>query len=90
MATHISHFLTTKEIQFVFETTPSITFPLFVSTTPHTTCVEILTQSTPKTHLFIMVPSPETEQGAHSFWYAAILGIFHADVQHVGTESRDF
>ncbi len=44
----------------------------------------------PKTHPFIMVPSPETEQGAHPFWYAAVLGVFHADVQHVGSESRDF
>lgn len=44
----------------------------------------------PKTHPFIMVPSPKTEQGAHPFWYAAVLGVFHADVQHVGSESRDF
>jgi hypothetical protein len=43
-----------------------------------------------KAHPFIMVPSPETEQGAHPFWYAAVLGVFHADVQHVGNESRDF
>jgi hypothetical protein len=38
----------------------------------------------PKTHPFIMVPSPETEQGAHLFWYAAVLGVFHADVQYAG------
>jgi hypothetical protein len=44
----------------------------------------------PKTHPFIMVPSPETEQGAHPFWYAAVLGVFHADVQYAGNDSRDF
>jgi hypothetical protein len=44
----------------------------------------------PQTHPFIIVPSPETEQGAHPFWYAAILGIFHADVQYAGNDSRDF
>jgi len=32
------------------------------------------------THPFIMVSSPETEKGAHPFWYAAVLGVFHADV----------
>ncbi len=41
----------------------------------------------PKTHPFIMVPSPEVEMGAHPFYYAAVLGVFHADIQH---ESRDF
>lgn len=44
----------------------------------------------PKTHLFVMVPSPETEQGCHPFWYAAVLGVFHADVQYAGNDSRDF
>ena len=37
-----------------------------------------------------MVPSPETKQGAHPFWYAAVLGVFHANVQHIGNELRDF
>jgi hypothetical protein len=44
----------------------------------------------PKTHPFIMVPSPETEMHAHPFWYAAVLGVYHADVQHVSNETRDF
>ena len=44
----------------------------------------------PRTHPFIMVPSPETEMDAHPFWYAAVLGVYHADVQHVGDESQDF
>jgi len=43
-----------------------------------------------KTHPFVMVPSPETERGAHPFWYAAVLGVFHADVQYTGEDSRDF
>lgn len=37
-----------------------------------------------------MVASPETEPDAHSFWYAAVIGVFHANVQHVGTASRDY
>ena len=44
----------------------------------------------PRTHPFIMVASPETEPDAHPFWYAAVLGIFHADVQHTGRRSCDF
>jgi hypothetical protein len=44
----------------------------------------------PKTHPFVMVPSPETETGTHPFWYAAVLGVFHADIQHAGNDSRDF
>jgi len=44
----------------------------------------------PKTHPFVIVPSPETEKGAHPFWYAAVLGVFHADVQHAAEDSRDF
>jgi hypothetical protein len=42
------------------------------------------------THPFIMVSSPETEKGAHPFWYAAVLGVFHADVQYSGGDSQDF
>ena len=44
----------------------------------------------PRIHPFVMVQSPEVEAGAHPFWYAAVLGVFHADVQHAGKESRDF
>ena len=44
----------------------------------------------PKTHPFVMVPSPETDAGAHPFWYAAVLGVFHADVQHASMHSQDF
>ena len=44
----------------------------------------------PKTHPFIMVLSPETEKDAHPFWYASVLGVYHADVQYSGRDSRDF
>ncbi|KIM41098.1 hypothetical protein M413DRAFT_48283, partial [Hebeloma cylindrosporum] len=39
-----------------------------------------------------IVPSPEVEanSAAHPFWYGAVIGIFHADVQHAGSRSRDF
>jgi len=43
-----------------------------------------------KNSSFVMVPSPEVEAGAHPFWYAAVLSVFHVDVQHSGKESRDF
>ena len=44
----------------------------------------------PRTHPFVMVASPETEPGSHPFWYATVIGVFHANVQHVGTNSRDY
>jgi len=44
----------------------------------------------PRTHPFIMVASPEVGPNAHPFWYASVIGIFHADVQHTGSRSRDF
>lgn len=31
----------------------------------------------------IMVRSPETHTGAHPYWYAQVMGIFHAQVMHV-------
>jgi len=37
-----------------------------------------------------MVATPEKEPGAHPFWYAQVLGIFHVDIQHVGPRSKDF
>ena len=38
-----------------------------------------------------MVSSLEVESNpaAHSFWYGAVIGIFHADVQHSGAHSCD-
>ncbi|KJA13983.1 hypothetical protein HYPSUDRAFT_150920, partial [Hypholoma sublateritium FD-334 SS-4] len=44
----------------------------------------------PRTHPFVMVASPETEPGAHPFWYAAVMGVFHANVQHTGQASQDY
>ena len=43
----------------------------------------------PRTHCDIMVVSPEKEDGAHPFWYAHVLGVFHTDVLHVGPASRN-
>ena len=45
----------------------------------------------PLTHPFVMVSSPEVQSNpaAHPFWYGAVIGIFHADVQHSGARSRD-
>lgn len=44
----------------------------------------------PRTHPFVIVASGETAAGSHPFWYAAVIGIFHANVQHVGKDSRDY
>jgi hypothetical protein len=43
----------------------------------------------PQTHPFVMVLSPETHHNAHPFWYAAVLGIFHAEVQYMGLHPSD-
>ncbi|KAJ6583297.1 hypothetical protein B0H10DRAFT_1833931 [Mycena sp. CBHHK59/15] len=37
----------------------------------------------PKAQSFIMVCSPETEPGAHPYWYAQILGVFNSTVFRV-------
>lgn len=44
----------------------------------------------PRNHPFVMVLSPESESGAHPFWYASVMGIFHVEVQHTGHRSRNF
>ena len=36
-----------------------------------------------------MVPSPETGPNAHPYWYACVLGVFHAKVMHIGPEARN-
>jgi hypothetical protein len=36
-----------------------------------------------------MVLSPETAANAHPFWYARVLGIFHLEVLHTGTDSQN-
>lgn len=38
----------------------------------------------PRTHCDIMMASPETSSGAHPFWYARVIGVFHARVLHTG------
>lgn len=43
----------------------------------------------PRTHPDVIVLSAETGRNAHPFWYARVLGIFHADVVHKGPQARD-
>ncbi|KAH9840199.1 uncharacterized protein C8Q71DRAFT_702877 [Rhodofomes roseus] len=43
----------------------------------------------PRTHSDVMVHSCETEAGAHPYWYARVLGIFHADVYQHGRNVRN-
>ena len=43
----------------------------------------------PRTQCDVMVVSPEKEDGAHPFWYARVLRVFHTDVLHVGPASRN-
>src|SRR5712664_2724448 len=38
----------------------------------------------PRTNADVMVLSPETGPGAHPYWYAHVLGVFHARVLHTG------
>lgn len=42
-------------------------------------------------HADIMVLSPENEQendDPHPYWYGRIIGIFHANIRHIGPESK--
>ncbi|KAF9551238.1 hypothetical protein CPC08DRAFT_768761 [Agrocybe pediades] len=43
----------------------------------------------PRVHPYIMCKSPETTENAHPYWYAAVLGIFRAEIQHVGKNSSN-
>lgn len=43
----------------------------------------------PRTHNYVMVHSPETGENAHQFWYAQVIGIFHAVVRHTGPRSHN-
>ena len=36
----------------------------------------------PRTNCNVMVLSPESGEDAHPFWYAQVLGVFHAWVLH--------
>jgi hypothetical protein len=38
----------------------------------------------PRTHCDVMVASREDLENGHPFWYARILGVFHAQVFHTG------
>lgn len=42
----------------------------------------------PRTHCDVMVLSPETEDDAHPYWYARVLGVFHAQVLHTGADAK--
>ncbi|KII95409.1 hypothetical protein PLICRDRAFT_48393 [Plicaturopsis crispa FD-325 SS-3] len=42
----------------------------------------------PRTHCNIMVRSRETGPNASPYWYARVLGVFHADVLHTGAAAR--
>ncbi|KAF9466647.1 hypothetical protein BDZ94DRAFT_1157658, partial [Collybia nuda] len=38
----------------------------------------------PRTHCDVMLYSPETDPTSHPFWYARVLGVFHANILHTG------
>ena len=42
----------------------------------------------PWTHCNVMVVSQETGPNAYPYWYACILGVFHAQVMHMGPEAQ--
>ncbi len=44
-----------------------------------------------RTHADIMVAAQEdqSQRNSHPYWYARIVGVFHADVQHVGPSSSN-
>jgi len=43
----------------------------------------------PRTHADVMVLSHEdVEDDPHPYWYARIIGVFHAQVRHIGPRSK--
>ncbi|KAF9053250.1 hypothetical protein BJ165DRAFT_1331174, partial [Panaeolus papilionaceus] len=42
----------------------------------------------PRSHPYIITVAPEGGQHI-PFWYAAVLGIFHVDFQHIGSKSKN-
>jgi hypothetical protein len=42
----------------------------------------------PRTHCDVMVMSRESGPG-HPFWYARVLGVFHAQVYHIGPSAKN-
>jgi hypothetical protein len=43
----------------------------------------------PRIHCDIMVINPTPEPGGHPFWYARVLGVFHAKVLHTGPAAQN-
>jgi len=43
----------------------------------------------PRTHCDVMVLSRETGPQAHPYWYARVLGVFHARVVHSGPQAKN-
>jgi len=43
----------------------------------------------PQTHCDAIVVSPETGPNAYPYWYAHVLGIFHAKVMHIGPKAQN-
>jgi hypothetical protein len=43
----------------------------------------------PQTHCDMMVVSPETSANSHPFWYARVLGVFHAKVLHTSPDATN-
>jgi hypothetical protein len=43
----------------------------------------------PRTHCDVMVTSPETGAKVHPFWYARVLGVFHAKVLHTDPDASN-
>jgi hypothetical protein len=43
----------------------------------------------PRTHADVMVKSREDTANGHPFWYARVLGVFHAQIFHTGPLARN-
>ena len=43
----------------------------------------------PRNHCFVMVRSSEDTPGAHPYWYAQVLGIYHAIISTTHPEARN-
>ena len=43
----------------------------------------------PRTHCDVMVLSQEDNTNGHPYWYACVLGVFHAQVLHIGLRATN-
>jgi hypothetical protein len=73
-----------SEIWWCFWITKFFSIRCWGSITQCTTCNDGQDSVNPRTHTDVMTLAHEEDPKAHSYWYARVLGIFHAEISHCG------